>query len=304
MSVKGEDIDWDHIRWGSFTEQFKRYNSTHTKKMKDLTAFAKMILKAPKSKYHERTRKRANFYLNVLKKDKPKEKHVTVTQKQNVVVNINHPKPKRSKPRKVAPRVVGGIGGGQGQTFIQTSAPVPVRTNSEQIPLVIPQRPAQKIKQEVEAVLEAVPEVPKAVRYKTAFDEWKKPEPLYSPPFVPTKAEKARFPLPSAFVPSPPSTYMAAGGSATPPPKQRGRPTQYTAEESRERQRLSKQQSYQRQKLRKQREKEENQLSGATSAIDRSAILRRERTTHLGNYFDHADTDTTSKHMSDGDGDY
>ncbi len=36
--------------------------------MKDLSAFARMILDAPKDKFSDTTRKRANFYLNVLAK--------------------------------------------------------------------------------------------------------------------------------------------------------------------------------------------------------------------------------------------
>ena len=62
-------IDWEHLKWGSFTKQFQAYKSAHRySKIKDLEAFAKMILRHPK-KYQPRTIKRANFYLNVIKRD-------------------------------------------------------------------------------------------------------------------------------------------------------------------------------------------------------------------------------------------
>lgn len=63
-----DDIDFDDIKWGSFTKQFEAYNRTAKKKMKDLSAFARMILDAPKDKFSDTTKKRANFYLNVLAK--------------------------------------------------------------------------------------------------------------------------------------------------------------------------------------------------------------------------------------------
>ena len=66
-----EEIDWDDIKWGSFTAQFKRYNSTHKKKLKDLKEFADMILRNP-NRFRARTRKRANFYVNVIYKKKGK----------------------------------------------------------------------------------------------------------------------------------------------------------------------------------------------------------------------------------------
>lgn len=58
--------DWEDLKWGSFTEQFKRYNSTHTP-LPDLESFAKMILANP-SKYHQKTLRRARFYQNVILK--------------------------------------------------------------------------------------------------------------------------------------------------------------------------------------------------------------------------------------------
>jgi hypothetical protein len=66
--MSDDEIDFDDIKWGSFTNQFEAYNRTAKKKMKDLSAFARMILDAPKDKFSDTTRKRANFYLNVLAK--------------------------------------------------------------------------------------------------------------------------------------------------------------------------------------------------------------------------------------------
>jgi len=66
--MSDDEIDFDDIKWGSFTKQFEAYNRTAKKKMKDLSAFARMILDAPKDKFSDTTRKRANFYLNVLAK--------------------------------------------------------------------------------------------------------------------------------------------------------------------------------------------------------------------------------------------
>ena len=67
-----DDIDFDDIKWGSFTEQLKRYNATHKRKFegdKALCQFAEMIMK-DKKKYSTKTQRRASFYLNVLAKKK------------------------------------------------------------------------------------------------------------------------------------------------------------------------------------------------------------------------------------------
>jgi hypothetical protein len=61
-------IDFEDIKWGSFTEQLNAYNSGKSKKL-SLEDFAKMIIKDP-SKYKAKTLKRARFYLNVLIKKK------------------------------------------------------------------------------------------------------------------------------------------------------------------------------------------------------------------------------------------
>jgi hypothetical protein len=61
-----DKIDFENIKWGSFTKQFKAYRSQYPKsKVKDLDAFAKMVLRNPK-KFQPRTQKRASFYLNVI----------------------------------------------------------------------------------------------------------------------------------------------------------------------------------------------------------------------------------------------
>jgi hypothetical protein len=66
--IRKGKIDFEDIKWGSFTEQLNAYNSGKSKKL-SLEDFAKMILKDP-SKYKPKTVKRARFYLNVLIKKK------------------------------------------------------------------------------------------------------------------------------------------------------------------------------------------------------------------------------------------
>ena len=62
----GENIDFENIKWGSFTKQFQAYKKQFPKsRVKDLDAFAKMILRNPK-KFQPKTQKRASFYLNVI----------------------------------------------------------------------------------------------------------------------------------------------------------------------------------------------------------------------------------------------
>jgi hypothetical protein len=61
-------IDWDDMKWGSFTEQFKRYKEQHPNTdIEDLGEFAKRIVHNPKE-YKGKTLKRARFYLNVISK--------------------------------------------------------------------------------------------------------------------------------------------------------------------------------------------------------------------------------------------
>lgn len=78
-------IDWEDIKWGSFSKQFKEYNRTAKKPLKDLEKFANMIMKTPE-KFKPRTLKRARFYLNVLLKK----------QKNNISTD-NIEMPKKSK---------------------------------------------------------------------------------------------------------------------------------------------------------------------------------------------------------------
>jgi hypothetical protein len=60
------NIDFENIKWGSFTKQFQAYRQQYPKsRVKDLDAFAKMVLRNPK-KFQPRTQKRASFYLNVI----------------------------------------------------------------------------------------------------------------------------------------------------------------------------------------------------------------------------------------------
>jgi hypothetical protein len=63
-----DDIDFDDIKWGKFTDQLNRYNSKNKKNI-DLCGFADLILSNPK-KYTMTTQRRARFYKNVLAKKK------------------------------------------------------------------------------------------------------------------------------------------------------------------------------------------------------------------------------------------
>jgi hypothetical protein len=59
-------IDFDDMKWGSFTNQFKRFRQTNPHShIKDLHGFASMIVTHPKHFSHT-TFRRASFYLNVL----------------------------------------------------------------------------------------------------------------------------------------------------------------------------------------------------------------------------------------------
>ena len=61
-----DNIDWDNIKWGSFTAQFNRYRSTHPRtRHNTLEKFARYIIKN-KKKFTLRTFRRANFYVNVI----------------------------------------------------------------------------------------------------------------------------------------------------------------------------------------------------------------------------------------------
>ena len=59
-------IDFEDMKWGSFSKQLKVYNTQHKQNL-DLHNFAMMILANP-DKFKERTIKRARFYINVILK--------------------------------------------------------------------------------------------------------------------------------------------------------------------------------------------------------------------------------------------
>ena len=59
-----DDIDFEDMKWGSFTKQKNAFNSKLT-----LKRFAEIVLK-PNSKFREKTKDRARFYLNVILKKK------------------------------------------------------------------------------------------------------------------------------------------------------------------------------------------------------------------------------------------
>ncbi len=63
-----DDIDFEDVKWGTFTKQLEAYNRQHGKNL-DLCKFADMILKDTK-KYQLKTVRRARFYKNVLAKKK------------------------------------------------------------------------------------------------------------------------------------------------------------------------------------------------------------------------------------------
>jgi len=64
----GLNIDFDDLKWGSFTKQFERFKHTNSHTgIKDLEGFARHIVADPKH-YNKTTLKRARFYLNVLLK--------------------------------------------------------------------------------------------------------------------------------------------------------------------------------------------------------------------------------------------
>ena len=58
-------IDFNKIKWGSFSNQFAKYHSKHPN-IKTLSQFANYIIKH-KEEFTATTFKRAEFYKNVLK---------------------------------------------------------------------------------------------------------------------------------------------------------------------------------------------------------------------------------------------
>jgi hypothetical protein len=64
----GARVDFDKIKWGSFTRMFNKYKKEHPKaRVKDLEQFAKRIIKN-KKEFSDKALKKAMFYLNVIKK--------------------------------------------------------------------------------------------------------------------------------------------------------------------------------------------------------------------------------------------
>jgi hypothetical protein len=65
---KEEQIDFEDMKWGSFTEQFNAFKRQHPKtSLRDLKDFAEYVLRNPRG-FKERTKKRAQFYTNVILK--------------------------------------------------------------------------------------------------------------------------------------------------------------------------------------------------------------------------------------------
>jgi hypothetical protein len=60
-------IDFEKLKYGSFTNQFKAHNRAHKHKLKDLEEFADYIRAHPND-FNARTMKRANFYTNIILK--------------------------------------------------------------------------------------------------------------------------------------------------------------------------------------------------------------------------------------------
>ena len=55
--IKGEGIiDWDHMKWNSFTDQFKRFKELyHNNAIDTLEEFAQFILKNPRNIFHRQS---------------------------------------------------------------------------------------------------------------------------------------------------------------------------------------------------------------------------------------------------------
>lgn len=71
MGIGDDKTDWEDMKWGSFTEQLQQFNRTHKKQMKDLKGLAEHVRANP-SKFQPKTKKRADFYINVILKKKSK----------------------------------------------------------------------------------------------------------------------------------------------------------------------------------------------------------------------------------------
>ena len=70
IKTKGGELkglpDYEHLKWGSFTKQFKAFKSSHPR-VNSLEKFAEYIIRH-KDKFHRKTLKRAYFYIDIIKK--------------------------------------------------------------------------------------------------------------------------------------------------------------------------------------------------------------------------------------------
>lgn len=60
-------IDFNKIKWGSFTKQMKRYKTKHPR-TDTVEEFATAVERHPKE-FATKTKRRAAFYKNILKRD-------------------------------------------------------------------------------------------------------------------------------------------------------------------------------------------------------------------------------------------
>ena len=73
ITTKKQSSLFKNVKWGTFSNQLKNYNSKHkTSKKKNLKSFANYVVKHP-SKFYKHTIKRAKFYNNVIKPSKSKK---------------------------------------------------------------------------------------------------------------------------------------------------------------------------------------------------------------------------------------
>jgi hypothetical protein len=96
------DIDFDEIKWGSFTKEFARFKESHpASDISSLKKFAKYVIHHPEE-FSEKTLKRALFYRNVIEKKKaeltqtggywtdPRDGHIYIDGTENQVLPLKH----------------------------------------------------------------------------------------------------------------------------------------------------------------------------------------------------------------------
>lgn len=89
--LKPEPIDWEDLKWGSFTKQFEEYKRQHpNSKIDDLEHFAESIL-ANQQDYKKTTIKRARFYLNVLLKKKSHHSNIDMPTQGGRMIGLSRP---------------------------------------------------------------------------------------------------------------------------------------------------------------------------------------------------------------------